>query len=117
MACETMNAAEHLYSALLSEQINDAKLQQAYRNSDGLCLPHFRQTLRHTSDQARLKLLVETQREIWQKLQAELRLFMSKSNTQAAGDSVREAIGAEGDSWLRAVTQVSGERGVFGARG
>lgn len=116
MACETLIAAENLYTQLLSDTVADERMQAAYQASTGLCLPHFQQTLRQTADTSRLKLLVDVQRSIWASLQAELRLFMSKTNVQAAGNVTREAIGAEGDSWKRAVTQVSGERGVFGAR-
>lgn len=116
MACEMLTAAENLYTQLLSDSVTDDDIQVAYRSSTGLCLPHFRQTLRQTADASRLKLLVEIQRSIWISLQDELRLFMHKSNVQAAGNVPRELMGTEGDSWRRAVRQVSGERSVFGAR-
>jgi hypothetical protein len=52
------------------------------------------------------------QREIWQRLQAELHEFMRKSDYH----NMDEKMGAEGDSWQRAIARVGGEKGVFGLR-
>lgn len=112
IACEAENAAEAEYVNVLSSYLSDERMAQAYRASDGLCFDHFKQTLGQTSDAEKAKLLIGIQREIWQRLQAELLEFMRKNDFQHAA----EAMGAEGDSWLRAVGRVGGEKGVFGLR-
>lgn len=111
-ACAAQDAAESRYVTVIGEQIQDERIQSAYRDSDGLCLPHFRQTLRHAQDAESSRLLVALQKDIWSRLRAELNEFMRKSDYQNAG----EKIGAEGTSWQRVVARLAGEHGVFGLR-
>lgn len=102
VACKAERESEAQYISVLGEYINDDRIQAAFRESDGLCLAHFRQALRHTPH---AEQLVSIQRDIWGRLQAELREFKRKYDQH-----VDEKIGAEGDSWLRAVAAISGRK-------
>lgn len=110
VACTFQNETEKRYIQTLSQHIPDPRLRDVYRASDGLCLPHFRQLLREVTSSDALRQIVDIQRDIWTKLKAELEEFESKSGQ----DRRHEAMGAEGDSWLRAIGRMGGERGVFG---
>lgn len=112
IVCKMESASEAQYIRILSEHLADDKLQGAYRASDGLCLEHFKQALRQTHDVKRSQLLVEIQTNIWDRLRDELREFMRKYDYKHAD----EKMGAEGDSWRRAVARLGGEEGVFGVR-
>jgi len=110
MACTLLNDSERKYIQTFGQYLNDDRLMSAYRDSAGLCLPHFRQVLRAGQDADGLRRLVEVQRAIWERLRADLDEFKAKNDYRRAG----EGMGIEGDSWLRAIIAMSGERGVFG---
>jgi len=109
LACEVMAKSEHDYTETLGRYIDDEALETAYGQSEGLCLPHFRQALRETAQQERLAAI---QVGHWRRLKGELEEFIRKNDFNFAD----EAMGAEGDSWLRTIARMSGERGVFGRR-
>jgi hypothetical protein len=109
-ACKAMGDAEKRYVKMLGQHL-DQSLEEAYRASDGLGLPHFRQALRQTRAPEPFRRLIAIQRAIWSKLKADLEEFADKSDYRRA----REPMGAEGDSWQRAVGRMAGEAGVFGA--
>lgn len=77
-----------------------------FRASDGLCLPHFRLMLRQRLKPDRAATIIAAQRDIWQRLKHELEEFQRKSDVNHAGDP----IGAEGDSWIRAIDAIAGTR-------
>jgi hypothetical protein len=110
--CEKNTDYGGRYVAVFSDKLTDEKFASAYQDSDGLCLDHFMQALNHSSDHKNTQVLVEMQRAIWDRLKHDLSEFVRKYDYNNA----HEAIGAEGDSWLRAVRQMSGEKGVFGLR-
>lgn len=112
VVCKMQNASEVQYVNTFVEYSPDEKMQTAYRNSEGLCLEHFKQVLRHTHDAQRSEQIVTIQTEIWTNLQSELREFIRKYDFQ----NVDEKIGAEGDSWSRAIATLSGQRGIFGIK-
>ncbi len=112
MACKLQTESETQYISILSQHLADERMQAAYRVSEGLCLEHFRQVLRETNVAEHAKLLINMQSDIWRRLQSELLEFMRKSDFQY----VDEAMGAEGNSWQRAVARMGGEHGVFGLR-
>jgi len=111
VACEMLIKSEKRYIQVFNDYLSDAALQDAYRNSDGLCLPHFRQALRQANDPERLDLLLSIQCAIWAKLKTELKEFERKINQQ-----ISEMTEAEGNSWLRAIGRIAGEKGMFGLR-
>ncbi len=111
VACEMLIKSEKLYIQVFNDYLSDIPLQDAYRNSDGLCLPHFRQALRQANNPERLDLLLSIQCEIWAKLKAEIGEFEQKINQQ-----ISEMTESEGNSWLRAIGRMAGEKGLFGLR-
>ncbi len=109
-ACKLLAESEARYVDTFSQHIGDERLQQTYSDSDSLCLPHFRLVagkVRATSD---LQQLVGMQKAIWNRLKNELAIFIDKNDYR----QLNEKMGPEGDSWKRAIAQMSGERGVFG---
>ena len=107
--CTFMDGAEQRYLEAVNNTWNDARFSEAYRQSEGFCLPHVRMLLRRMSDPAPLLAI---QREKWTALLYELRDFVQKYDK----DNALELIGAEGDSWRRATRYLMGEEGVFGMR-
>ncbi|MCB9449992.1 MAG: hypothetical protein H6672_01045 [Anaerolineaceae bacterium] len=110
--CAAQDEHEARYIRILTEHINDNRLESAYRASDGLCRQHFQMTLRDARNAAHARLLLNIQRDIWVRLRGELREFARKYDFK----HVNEKMGAEGDSWRRAVQHYSGSRSVFGPR-
>jgi hypothetical protein len=109
LACATLRRSQDSHVAALGEHINDPRLSDAYRTSDGLCLPHVRAVLR-AAPGANVETLVAIQSAHWVKLKAELQRFADKYDINHAD----ETMGAEGDSWRRALALLAGGRDVFG---
>jgi hypothetical protein len=111
-ACERMIEFEKSYLDTFSKYLTDERFAAAYRESQGVCLPHFRLMLRHMDNPDSLQAAIHIQRDIWRSLHDEVALFMDKQNYEHIGDPV----GSEGDSWVRAILRMAGERGIFGTR-
>lgn len=112
IACDVLEHSEKAHVRALAEHISDNRLQAAYRTSEGLCLPHFREALRAASSSRDSELLISIQTTIWQRLKAELDRFADKYDINHAD----EAMGSEGDSWRRAVRLVAGQGTIMGLR-
>jgi hypothetical protein len=112
MVCDSLANGERHYVETISQYLGDERFQKAYRESDGLCLPHFRRVLRETRLPDDVQRLVGIQTAIWSKLWADLETFKAKYDFNKAG----EPMGEEGDSWLRAIARLAGEKGIFGVR-
>jgi hypothetical protein len=110
MACALLADSESDYVQVFSQYVADSRLQDGYRASDGLCLPHFRQALRKIRRADHLQQLTAMQTTIWTSLKAELGEFIDKNDHRRA----HEAMGGERDSWQRAIGRMSGEEGMFG---
>jgi len=104
MCCEAMATSEDGYLRTLAESVTEPRVLEAYRDSDGLCLPHLRQTLAVTRDDQALHTILSTQRAIWSRLKEELALFRARVDAEGGHGQM----GAEGSSWLRAVEAVAG---------
>ncbi len=113
MTCQMRDESEARYLTILAEGIHDPRLIAAYDGSDGLCLPHFRGLLRALPNAETVTRVTRIQAGIWTRLKEELEEFMRKSDFH----NKDERIGAEGDSWRRAVERISGEGGAFSSRG
>ena len=105
LACASLVRAEAQYIDTFADYWHDTAIQEAYQQSDGLCLPHFREVLRRISAPNERGQLVEIQRAKWESLKSELRQFQIKS----AFNYVGEPIGTEADSWRRAVASLTGD--------
>lgn len=112
IACDVMLEYERDYIEIIRRYAGEARFQEAFSASDGVCLPHFRQIVRTLSDPDDTRRFVEIQAAIWQGLRDELESFIDKQNYEHIG----ELIGPEGDSWVRAIIRMAGEKGVFGIR-
>ncbi|MBZ0299460.1 MAG: DUF6062 family protein [Anaerolineae bacterium] len=110
MVCERLDEREADYVQIFDQYLLDERFRQAFAASDGLCLPHFRSVLRRVTDPARIETLLTTQTRIWTALQAEVESFASKQNYE----HIDELTETEGDSWVRAIARMGGERGIFG---
>lgn len=110
VVCDVMDTYERDYIGIFSQYLPQQAFQEAYRQSEGLCLPHLQQTLRITTDPASLETLIRIQADIWRELLTELTLFIDKQNYERLG----EGFGSEGNSWIRAIQRLAGEKGVFG---
>lgn len=109
VACLIRVTSEQMLTRTVGEQAGDQRLVDAYRGSDGLCLPHFRAALRHASP-ANQRVLVNLQREVWEALLADLDQFKEMHDHRHTGEWMAE----EGDSWLRALRSMAGAQGMFG---
>jgi hypothetical protein len=112
VVCAVMDKSETVYLKTLSEQFGNPKLQNAFRQSDGLCLPHFRKLIMVTTHSDHAAMMIDIQRGIWQRLQGELELFMQ----QLSMPGIDPHMGEERDSWKRTIARMSGEKGIFGRR-
>lgn len=110
LCCSAMEANEARYLETLSKAFLEPDYQAAYARSEGLCLPHFRQTLAQMNSSGLANWLIQTQRQIWQALMAELDQFRIKSDPNYQGGPM----GREADSWVRAMEKLVGAQSVFG---
>jgi hypothetical protein len=110
IVCDLLAQSEKDYAKALGQYASDTSMETAYRGSDGLCLPHFRQALREVRDTTYQDLFISIQLSHWKKLKNELAEFIRKNDFNYA----HETMGTEGDSWLRAIRQLGGEKGIFG---
>jgi Family of unknown function (DUF6062) len=109
-ACQSLADSQQRWVQAFVQNVVDTGFQQAYGASSGVCLPHFCQVLSEMPNDGDLRQLLSLQRTIWTRLRAELEEFQAKNDYRR----IREAMGSEGDSWLRAIGLVAGETGVFG---
>jgi hypothetical protein len=111
-ACEILERGEAAHIRSLVDHLDEPKLEEAYRASQGLCLSHFRAALRVSSTPANLERLTAVQIAIWENLKGQLDEFARKYDINHAD----QAMGAEGDSWRRAIRLVSGDPDILGLR-
>ena len=106
-ACHERDRAEALYLGALLDHIGDERLAQAFRDGGGLCLVHLDRAAATARD-APLRQLFALQRECLLRLQEELGEFIRKNDYRFQ----HEGMGAEGDSWIRAIETVAGKPGI-----
>jgi len=96
------------YLNTLLQHLDDEGLATALRTSAGLCLPHFRRALQLIRDEETFHRVVEWQLDCLERLHGELDELIRKHDYRFSG----EDLGAEGDAWIRAIAQVSGEKRI-----
>ena len=102
--CVQQEKMEALAVSALLAGLEDEKLRAALRGSAGLCLPHLRRALQAVRSQAAFEALVSLTRDRYAALRAELDEFIRKNDYRFQ----HEGMGAEGDSWKRAVDAMTG---------
>ncbi|MBN2469120.1 MAG: hypothetical protein JXN59_00240 [Anaerolineae bacterium] len=110
MICERLATAETQYLKMLGQYMLDEKLVQAYQDSEGLCLSHFRLALTTTHDVESIGMMITLQQAIWSKIYADLKEFREKSDYRR----IQDEKGDERDSWRRAINSMAGKKGIFG---
>jgi hypothetical protein len=107
LVCELLDGNEARYIRIIVEHITDERMVSAYKESDGLCLGHFKRVLRCADD---AEPFIRVQKAIWTRLYVELEEFMHKLAIQAPNNQ----FGAEATSWRRTHAAFVGGKGVFG---
>jgi len=107
-ACIYERTMEEVTTRAFLKYLHDDDFVAALTASAGLCLNHFYGALDMVRDIIAFERLVEIERATLAELQGELAEFIRKSDYRFRG----ETFGKEGDSWLRAIAQVSGEKGA-----
>lgn len=106
--CREQRISEQVYLSTLLEHLEDEELETAFRTSAGLCLPHFRQALSLAQDESTFSRLIEIELACLERLDKELNEFIRKHDYRFA----HEGFGTEGDSWIRAIAQVSAQKDI-----
>ena len=108
-ACEQQAKMEALTLQALVAGLGDPALQAALRQGAGLCLPHLRRALGAARQPADFKALATISRDLYAALRTELDEFIRKNDYRFQ----HEAMGAEGNSWKRAVYAMAGTPGLI----
>lgn len=103
--CTVEQEIESTTCDVLLNHLSGDELLSLYRDSDGLCLPHFRHAVTRASSGVDLEKLVTAQKRIWNRLEKQLSELIRKSDYRFR----HEAMGSEDASWLRAIAALSGE--------
>lgn len=104
IACQQRDRTLHLIISSLIENLHDAEMISALQTSDGLCIPHLKKTFEAVSGLGTCDLLLSIHREKLESLRGELAEFIRKNDYRFKD----EGMGAEGDSWRRAIGKVIG---------
>ncbi|MGC9394054.1 MAG: DUF6062 family protein [Anaerolineae bacterium] len=108
LACQTRDEAESASIHELLAQWEDPEIQAGFVDSEGLCLPHFRQTLKLVTQPAQAEAVVRRQETALSPLLEHLREFIRKHDYRFQ----EEMTAADGATWLKALEAVSGRRGT-----
>lgn len=108
LACSVRAETEDAYIHELLAHLADPELRAAFIAAGGLCLTHFRQTLRCVVTSTQAEQLVGLQRQALAPLIAELREFIRKHDYRFEA----ERTASEGESWLKALELISGRPGT-----
>lgn len=109
-ACQALAEREQLCAETFAKHLGEPTFEAAWRASEGLCLPHLRLILPALS-QADAARLLDHQRAVWARLQAELETFQRSFQAEHSAEPLSQAAAA---SWRRCIALLTGERGVFG---
>lgn len=104
-ACQLEEDATRRAIKTLLKHVNDPVISQSYIAGGGLCLPHFTETLSHTSGAAAATLR-EWQAAVYRRLRDELDELIRKHDHRFRGETITER---EAVAWTRAVATVVGE--------
>jgi hypothetical protein len=105
-ACVWAAKMEDIYLETLLRNLNQDGLEDEYRASDGLCLPHLRRALTQVRKKAVYDTLVSAQRGVWEKLIGQLDESIRKSDYR----HLDEVWGEEAGAWLRGIAALVGSR-------
>jgi hypothetical protein len=104
--CEERDDLSRATIAVLVQELEEPQFRAALESSDGLCIPHLKRVLQHTSTTTSYETLLSIHRPKLSSLAAELAEFIRKNDYQNIG----EGFGPEGDAWRRAIAGMVGSR-------
>lgn len=110
LVCAEIGAAEDRYIETLARGLAEGRLAEAYRRSDGLCLPHTRMVLAAARDGGVREAVIDVQRRVWTELHDDLSEFIGKTGNHDYGSITRRVSG----SWQRAARLMPGLPALFG---
>jgi hypothetical protein len=106
-ACVWADKMEGIYlDTLIHSLAGKDNLLAEFEASDGLCLPHLRQTLTLVRQKETYEALVHVQQIVWQRLVDQLSESIRKSDYR----NLDEVWGEEAGSWLRGIAALVGSR-------
>lgn len=106
LVCQQQEKTTQLVVSALVEGLTEPQLADALRSSNGLCIPHLKKTFESVRDITTSDLLLSIHRAQLESLRGELAEFIRKNDYRFKD----EGIGAEGDSWRRAVNKLTGNK-------
>ena len=104
VACQQRDRTLHLIISSLMESLQEPEMREALQKSDGLCIPHLKKAFEAVTDSDVCDVLLTIHREKLESLRGELAEFIRKNDYRFK----EEGIGAEGDSWRRAIGRMTG---------
>lgn len=108
-ACRNQMQSRNRYINTFLKWLHDAEMQKVFTSSPGLCVPHLLVVLSQTNGSELKQYLLEKHVDKFKILEKELAEFIRKQDYRFS----REPMGAEKDSWQRAVTLMAGMKDVF----
>jgi len=108
-ACRAEVRDRERYIAVLLSGLHDEEMRLAFDTSPVLCVPHFAAVLHAARDAHVQSYLIEVQSQKFTCLLHDLDEFCRKHDYRFC----QEGMGAEGDSWRRAVAAMVGNADVF----
>jgi len=105
-ACQKRDEMLSIIVSSLVEILGQQEMVDALQASDGLCLPHLRLSLKAVRDVPSCEKLIAVHREKLEALHADLAKLIRKNDYRF----MKEGLGKEGDSWLRAVAMMVGSK-------
>lgn len=107
-ACQVRDQAARDYLAQLVAALEEEAFREAYAAGDGLCLAHLTQAVALSHDEKALERLLQPQLERYHRLLEEVDEFIRKADYRFR----EEALGPEGDVWLRVLNAFAGGAGL-----
>lgn len=107
-ACQERTRFEELYLGAVFDHVGDEEFAAAFRSAGGLCLVHLDQALGLRVKRAVLERLLALQRAAMLALHDDLSEYIRKNDYRFT----HEAMGVEGDSWVRAIAFAAGKEGI-----
>jgi len=108
-ACAAQFESRKRWAGILAVGLSETEMRDVFQDSTGLCLPHFHTVLDQLKDPDARAFFIESERRSLDNLLGELDEFIRKQDYRFAD----EKIGAEGDSWMRAIRMIAGGEGIF----
>lgn len=104
VACQQRDRTLHLIISSLMESLHEPEMRDALQTSDGLCIPHLKKAFEALTDSDVCDVLLSIHREKLESLRGELAEFIRKNDYRFKD----EGMGAEGNSWRRAIGKMIG---------